>query len=104
MYRLFATLGKPLAAAVVLVAPTSIAARDIAGNVQPAALQQTVPVRKVVAPERHPEIRKAIDALERAKIDLKRASHDFGGHRAEALEACDRAIVQLRLALQYDRK
>jgi transcription elongation GreA/GreB family factor len=54
--------------------------------------------------ERHPEIRQAIRALERAKDHLQKAAHDFGGHRAEALEACDNAIRQLKLALQYDKK
>ncbi|HST07275.1 MAG TPA: hypothetical protein VLJ83_03850 [Gemmatimonadaceae bacterium] len=103
MYKLIATLGKPIVAAAILVAPTTIASRAFAANVQPVAAQQGVPVRKGVAPERHPEIRKAITQLERAKADLKRANHDFGGHRAEALEACDRAIAQLKLALQSDR-
>jgi hypothetical protein len=54
--------------------------------------------------EPHPEIRKAIAALERAKSDLQHASHDFGGHRVNAIAACDRAIEQLRLALQYDKR
>lgn len=54
--------------------------------------------------ERHPAIRRAITSLEEAKRDLQRADHDFGGHRKEALEQCDRAIAQLRLALQYDKK
>src|ERR1043166_7255479 len=54
--------------------------------------------------ERHPEIRQAIRSLERAKDHLQKAAHDFGGHRAEALEACDNAIRQLKLALQYDTK
>ncbi len=53
--------------------------------------------------EHHPAIRKAIDALEEAKADLKRADHDFGGHRAAALEECDRAIMQLREALKFDK-
>jgi F0F1-type ATP synthase membrane subunit b/b' len=53
--------------------------------------------------ERHPEIRKAIGALERAKDDLRDAAHDFCGHREEALEATDNAIRQLRLALESDR-
>jgi hypothetical protein len=52
------------------------------------------------AGERHPEIHEAIHALERAKHHLEEAKHDFGGHRAEALEACDRAIHQLQLALE----
>ena len=54
--------------------------------------------------ERHPDIRAAIQALERAKADLKKANHDFGGHRESALKACDEAIEQLRQALAYDKK
>lgn len=54
--------------------------------------------------EKHPEIRAAIRSLERAKLDLQRASHDFGGHRADALRSCDEAIRQLKLALEYDKK
>lgn len=53
------------------------------------------------APEQHPKIRAAIRALEAAKDDLQHAAHDFGGHRADALRACDEAIRQLRLALNY---
>jgi hypothetical protein len=56
------------------------------------------------AEERHPAIRAAIRSLERAKDELQHADHDFGGHRAEAMEECERAIRQLRLALQFDRK
>ncbi len=53
--------------------------------------------------EKHPEIRKAIKALENAKLHMQNAAHDFGGHRKEALDACDAAIAQLRLALKYDK-
>ncbi|HEY1953819.1 MAG TPA: hypothetical protein VGG76_13525 [Gemmatimonadaceae bacterium] len=91
-------IARPLVAAAVLAAPVMFSTQAYAGTAQQAA----APIRKV-APERHPEIRRAITALERAKTDLKRANHDFGGHRAEALEACDRAIAQLKLALQYDK-
>lgn len=54
--------------------------------------------------EHHPHIRSAINELEEAKRDLQSAAHDFGGHRVEAIKACDEAIRQLRLALQYDKK
>jgi hypothetical protein len=54
--------------------------------------------------ERHPAIHHAIRALEEAKHDLERADHDFGGHRKEALEECEKAIAQLKVALQYDKK
>jgi hypothetical protein len=55
------------------------------------------------AAERHPKIRQAIRALEAAKDDMQHAAHDFGGHRVEALRACDEAIKQLQLALNYDK-
>jgi hypothetical protein len=53
--------------------------------------------------ERHPSIHAAIRALEKARLDMKNAAHDFGGHREEALKQCDAAIEQLKLALQYDK-
>lgn len=53
--------------------------------------------------EHHPAIRRAIGALEAARADLQRANHDFGGHRVAAMDAIDRALEQLRLALQFDR-
>ena len=56
------------------------------------------------AQDRHPEIRRAIASLERAKEYMQHAAHDFGGHRAEALEDCDHAIRQLQLALQFDKR
>jgi hypothetical protein len=52
----------------------------------------------------HPKIEEAIHALEEAKADMEHAAHDFGGHRVDALHACDEAIKQLRLALQYADK
>jgi hypothetical protein len=55
-------------------------------------------------PEPHPEINAAIRALERAKLHLQQAAHDFGGHRVEAIRAIDAALEQLKLALQYDKK
>ena len=61
-------------------------------------------VVKSATKERHPRIHAAIKELEAAKIELQKAPHDFGGHRAEAVEAVDRAIAQLRVALQYDQK
>ncbi|HEY6350617.1 MAG TPA: hypothetical protein VI636_14525 [Candidatus Angelobacter sp.] len=54
--------------------------------------------------ERHPHIRAAIRELREAKHELQVADHDFGGHRDEAMEACDKAIHQLEQALQFDKK
>ena len=55
------------------------------------------------ATERHPAIRHAIVALQAARVYLKNANHDFGGHRADALVQVDKAVEQLKLALQYDK-
>jgi hypothetical protein len=49
----------------------------------------------------HPRIAKAIEELHEAVKYLEAAPHDFGGHKAEAIEASKRAIEQLKLALAY---
>ncbi len=54
------------------------------------------------AQERHPEIRRAIRALENAKSYMEHAAHDFGGHRVAAIHECDEAIRQLREAMRFD--
>jgi hypothetical protein len=101
MLNLFAAIAASIAlsAAAVSTAPASAVAS--ASAIVP---QQTATANKPVRREPHPEIRKAIAALERAKKDMQLANHDFGGHRADALVACDKAIEQLRLALQYDKR
>ena len=55
------------------------------------------------APERHPEIHAAIESLEHARMHLKEARHDYGGHREEALRATDEAIRQLKICLEFDK-
>jgi hypothetical protein len=49
----------------------------------------------------HPRIAKAIHTLEDAIDYMQKAPHDFGGHRADAVEASKHAVEQLRLALAY---
>jgi hypothetical protein len=56
-----------------------------------------------IVPERHPLIRQAITALEAAKRDLQSAAHDYCGHRVDALEAVNRALTQLKLALECNK-
>ena len=51
------------------------------------------------AQERYPRIRNAMREIEDAKRELEAAGHDFGGHKADAIRACDNAIQQLRIAL-----
>ncbi len=50
---------------------------------------------------RHPRLHKAFLALDGAIQELREAPHDFGGHKVEAIEACQRAKEQLRLALAF---
>ncbi|HEX8888630.1 MAG TPA: hypothetical protein VF779_05615 [Pyrinomonadaceae bacterium] len=53
--------------------------------------------------ESHPQMRRAIAALEAAKLELEQTSGDFGGHKVEAIEAVNNALKRLRLALQFDK-
>jgi hypothetical protein len=72
-----------------------------ANAVTPQPTSPAAPGTQHVPRARHPAIHRAIEALERAKADMQAAAHDFGGHRVDALAACDNAIAQLKLALQY---
>lgn len=51
--------------------------------------------------KQHPRIAKAIHALQDAVDYMQKAPHDFGGHKAEAIAASEKAIEQLKLALAY---
>lgn len=93
---------KSISSALVLVAmvlaltfPTAVPVTLAAPKPQP------VPASPL--PERHPEIRAAINSLEHARVHLREAAHDFGGHRVEALKTTDAAIQQLQICLQYDK-
>ncbi|MGH9470037.1 MAG: hypothetical protein ACRD1N_06825 [Terriglobia bacterium] len=56
------------------------------------------------ARERHPEIYAAARALENARQHLQHGAHDFGGHRARALQLTAEALQECRAAIQYDRR
>jgi hypothetical protein len=51
--------------------------------------------------EFHPRLARAIESLRDARAYMEEARHDFGGHRAAAIRACDDAIRQLELARGY---
>ena len=111
MRKSIATIGMSLVAAAASISIPAFATSSAFASPVPVSQGAVVPQQGVPAKtaararrEPHPEIRKAITALERAKTDMQRASHDFGGHRVAAIEACDKAIEQLRLALQYDKR
>jgi hypothetical protein len=91
----------PLAACLIGVAAFSCHVLAQADTVTPEPTAPGTPGQHPGARAHHPAIRMAIGALERAKADLRAAAHDFGGHRVDAINACDTAIAQLKLALQY---
>jgi hypothetical protein len=68
----------------------------------PAPHAQPGPAAAAAAAEKHHHIREAIDTLRAARADLMAASHDFGGHREEAVRSIDASIHQLEICLQYD--
>ena len=68
----------------------------------PAQLQQ-FPGARPGGRERHPEIRRALRALQNAKNSLQSGAHDFGGHRVKAVQLVDQAIQECHAALQSDR-
>lgn len=49
-------------------------------------------------------IRRVRREVERSIDQLQNDSHDFGGHRAQAVELLQQARAQLLLAEQYDRQ
>jgi hypothetical protein len=51
-----------------------------------------------------PHMEAALRSLQEARQHLAQATHDKGGHRAEALQAVDRAIAQTRKGIEYDRR
>jgi cell division protein FtsL len=52
----------------------------------------------------HPKIESAIKELESAVNYMEKAPHDFGGYKAQAIADSKKAIVSLKLALQYRAK
>jgi hypothetical protein len=62
------------------------------------------PDRVYQGAEPHPNIYRAIHALEAARADLQDAAHDYCGHRVEALESTNRALSQLGAAIACDER
>jgi hypothetical protein len=67
----------------------------------PAVPATPAPSPVPAAPERHPQIHAAIDALRNARAHLQEAKHDFGGHRDAAIQAVNQAIEQLEICMKY---
>jgi hypothetical protein len=68
-----------------------------------AALIPAAPRAETIGQEAatHPRIVKAIQEIEEAILYMEAAPHNFGGHKAAAIQASRRAVAQLRLALRY---
>ena len=71
------------------------------GGCRPARVASIPAPAEAPAPHPHPQIAAAIASLQDAKDHLNQASHDFGGHRGEAIKAIDEAIGQLQICMQY---
>ena len=54
--------------------------------------------------QRHPELHKAMRKLRAAKQDLEKATKDYGGHKAKAIEAIDKALEELKAAVDSEKK
>jgi hypothetical protein len=58
--------------------------------------------KKKPAHEPNPELAAALKALDEARLHLKNAAHDFGGHRATAAGLTEQAISEVMAALAFD--
>ncbi len=54
--------------------------------------------------ERQPKMRGALRHLEAAEKDLSAATHDKGGHRAEALKHVRMAIDEVKKGIAFDNR
>ncbi len=51
--------------------------------------------------EHFPELHKALKSLRAAKSDLEKAAHDYGGHKAHAIEAINHAMEEVQNSLDF---
>lgn len=81
-----------------LVLPVLLGTAMIAGGVT-----ETVRAQQTPRSERaeHPRIAAAIRELEDAIKYMEAAPHDFGGHKAAAIQSSRQALQDLRKALAY---
>jgi len=87
-----------------LMLGTSFAQTPTAAPVAAAPVAATTETVKPAHHEHHPELHKAMRKLRGAKQDLEKAASDYGGHKVKAIEAIDRALEELKDALEADKK
>ena len=78
----------------------NVSRRD-AASVVGAAIAAGLLLREGTAEARCPRIVGALDAIRAAKEELEAAGHDFGGHKAAAIQACQGAIDELKRCLEH---
>jgi hypothetical protein len=49
----------------------------------------------------HPRLDSAIEKLQDAIVYLSASRYNFGGHKAEAIADCEKAVKQLKMAIEY---
>ncbi len=86
-----------------LMASTAVMGVTAQGNPAPIPTPQGGGIGKARR-EHHPEMMRAIKALERAQKDLMAAAHDYQGHRTKALDLTRQAIAEIEAGIKSDRK
>jgi predicted translin family RNA/ssDNA-binding protein len=66
-----------------------------------AGIMLATPAVIALAGMHHPQIARAQKALDTAAMHLEKAKHDFGGHRAKALDLIKQAQAELVAAQDY---
>jgi len=101
--RKLTTLLAPVALISAMMLPAATMGRTTS-SMRRTAQEQNQNRRRRGRPENHAELDGALRALQRAKAGLEHASHDFGGHRAKALDLTNQAIDEVKQALAYDQQ
>ena len=57
-----------------------------------------------VSAERQPHMKSALGHLNQAAVQLKKSSHDKGGHRVKALGLVNQAIAQVKKGIVHDNQ
>jgi hypothetical protein len=67
------------------------------------AVLPTLLVASSAALAAQPHMEAALGSLEQALAQLKQASTDKGGNRADAIRAVEKAIAEVRRGIEFDR-
>ncbi|HKF52479.1 MAG TPA: hypothetical protein VKB26_09220 [Candidatus Acidoferrales bacterium] len=73
----------------------------LATSAEPGPAPAKPAVTRPVPPPAHPEIEDAMRLLKQAQDHLNHASHDFGGHRENAMNHISKAMEELHAAIEY---